>query len=190
MNQNIENYGDCRREYFENLAKTYIPNITENENMIVGRGRKGRVPDVVVFGTGMKRACIEKHASLPHYVIYRDGSVRQYVSLSDASDVFETSLLAFHKNYYAAGRGLAACRRDNAALYSVSVLFEGDCITDNQILSAAALLRLICLKILRLYGKKLPLDNNHIISAADLSCEYVCNFDTGIVTELCKIRPV
>jgi hypothetical protein len=182
--------GDNIPEYLEDAAKTYVLNISEDENMVIGKGRKGRVPDVVVFGAATKKINTQKRCELPHFVIFRDGSVKQYVSLSDASEVFETSLLSTQKNYYASGRGIVAFRCDNAALYSVSVLFEGDGITDDQILSAALLLRFICLKILRIYGKKLPLDNNHIISAAAMPCGYECDFDTGIFTELCKLRPV
>ena len=70
------------------------------------------------------------------------------------------------------------------------MLFEDGEITENQILSAAALLRVISLKILRIYNKKLPLDNNHIISAADLPCNYETGFDTKMITELCRTRPL
>lgn len=186
----LEKGGAKRLEYLEDAAKTYVLNITEDDNMVIGKGRKGRVPDVVVFGAATKKIDTQKRCELPHFVIFRNGSVRQYVSLSDASKVFETSLLSTQKNYYASGRGIVAFRCGNAALYSVSVLFEGDGITEDQILSAASLLRYIYLKILRIYGKKLPLDNNHIISAAAIPCGYECDFDTAIFTELCKLRPV
>ena len=173
----------------ENLAKTYVLSVSEDENIFYGSGRKGRIPDVVIFGR--RRGdwpCDGKN--MPHYVIYRDGSVRQFVGISDVSGYFETPDKVAGVGFEGKGGGLVFCRRENVALYSVSVVFDGDRITDTQILSAAALLRLISLKLLRLYGKKLPSDNNHIIPAAALNCGYECETDTALITELCKLRPV
>ena len=175
--------------HFAELAKTHVFTVSESENIFYGNGRNGRIPDVVIFGFPRGKMFENGADGMPHYVIYKDGSVKQFVGLSCVSKYFETPSRTSGKSV-GNGGGLLFCRKENVSLYSVSVAFEGDALSEKQILSAASLLRLISLKLLRLYGKKLPQDNNHIISAADSGCGYKCEIDTALITELCKLRPV
>ncbi len=158
-------------------------------------GRKGQIVDTVIFGfTGKddsfhSRFTVEKQKA-PHYVIMRNGSVRQYVNLTDSSEYFTTSVCRSSAEYYSKAKGIISVRPVNVALYSVSVLFEGVCVNDEQILAAAALLRVIGMKVIRVYGKKLSLDANHIISASFLPDGSELNIPTGLLIALCKKRPL
>ncbi len=180
-------------DFFFSEFRALLPNhrftVTEDENIVRGHGRKGRIPDIAVFGSGDIKE-LPSGENAPHFVILRDGTVRQLVGLADSSGFFKTSVLRSSPDYYANARGLLSCRRDNASLYCVSVILEGESPTSEQLLSAVSLVRYISLSLLRLYGKKLPLDNNHIISAADLPRGYPCCFDTALLAEICKRCPV
>ena len=175
--------------HYAELAKTHVLTVSESENIFYGQGRNGRIPDVVIFGFLRGKMPENGTDGMPHYVIYKDGSVKQFVGLSGVSKFFETPSRSSGE-YFGKGGGLVFNRKENVSLYSVSVAFEGDCLSEKQILSAASLLRLISLRLLRLHGKKLPTDNNHIISAADPGFGYKCETDTALITELCKLRPV
>ena len=184
MNQALEKRA---HDYSLSISEILCPNAV--------LGRNGYVPDIVVFGSLTDENFHERftdgsYGKAPHYVILRDGSVLNYISVSDRSSYFTTSLFSESENYYARAKGLVSCRPANISLYSVSVLFEGDRVTDEQMLAAAALLRLISMKFLRLYRKKLSPDNNHIISATALSSKY--SFDAKIedIIMLFKKKPI
>lgn len=181
-------------EALEKRAHDYSLSISEILCPNTVLGRRGYVPDTVIFGSltdeNFHERFINGESKAPHYVILRDGRVLNYISVSDSSLYFTTSLFSENENYYAKAKGLVSCRPVNIAFYSVSVLFEGDGASDEQMLAAAALLRLISMKFLRLYRKKLPPDNNHIISATALSSKY--SFDAKIedIITLFKKKPI
>ena len=182
-------------EYCLSRVNDYVLRVEEFVCPNTILGRKGQIPDAVIFGNVTDEDYHEKftdssHGKAPHYVILRDGSVRNYIYVTDSSPYFTTSIFSDSENYYAKARGLVSCRPVNVALYSVCVLFEGDELTDEQMLAAAALLRLISLKFIRIYRKKLPLDVNHIISATALPCGYSFNGQTEEIIDLCKRKPL
>lgn len=178
---------DRAREFFLGLEEFSSPNLSP--------GRKGSIPDTVIFGFTNDRSFHENfmdksYGKAPHYVILRDGKVRNYIEVTDSSRIFTTSAVSDSKKYYGKADGLVSCRAVNVAQYSVCVLFEGDRPTVEQMLAAAALLRLISLKFIRIYRKKLPLDENHIISATVLPSEYNFDIDIRTIIELCRKKPI
>ena len=182
----------------ENLEKRTYDHVLKISQILCPNiviGRKGHVPDTVIFGCVADKNFHKKfidgdYGKAPHYVILRDGSVLNYISVSDSSSYFTTSSLSESENYYAKAKGLVSCRPVNVSLYSVSILFEGEDATDEQLLAAASLLRLISMKFIRLYRKKLPPDGNHIIPATALSSKYSFNVRIEDIIELFKKRPI
>ncbi|MBE6895757.1 MAG: hypothetical protein E7477_01540 [Ruminococcaceae bacterium] len=158
-------------------------------------GRKGNVPDTVIFASIDDKNFHERFldgafGKAPHYVILRDGTVLNYISVTDSSSYFTTSPLSDNENYFAKAKGLVSFRPVNVALYSVSVLVEGSDVNDEQLLAAAALLRLISMKFIRVYRKKLPPDVNHIIPATALSSKYSFGAKIEDILELFKKKPI
>lgn len=138
-------------------------------------GRNGHVPDMVVFGFAeMPLNEINKKFTDPsthfsaHYIIAEDGTVYRYVNITDRAMCVSTSVVSDSENCYKNGKGLISYRAFDASLYTISVLFEGKKLTDAQRETAPALLSVLGRKLLRVYGRRLPCDENHIVTFASL----------------------
>lgn len=155
----------------------FRPNIMDYTDRCPNKfiGRKGCVPDMIVFhNTGGRKISSAHHWFLnpksqtsAHFLVGRDGEIRQYVSIADGAWCNGTSATPNAKHYYANAKSpVVKSRPKNANLYTVSVEFvgnSGETFTTRQKVAAVVLCDYIRNEIERIYGTRPPLNRLHII---------------------------
>ena len=144
-------------------------------------GRKGNVPDVIVLhntgGTGISSAhywFLDPSSDVSaHFLVGLDGEVRQYVSLSDGAWCNGTSLDKSKASWHGNSKSpLVRSRKQNCNLYSISVEFVGRCgdaLTEAQMTAATELIEYLQGEVFAIYGKRLPVDESHLLRHCDVN---------------------
>ena len=150
--------------------KSYVEKCPNHFN-----GRKNNIPDVIVLHNtgGMKISSahwwfLDKTSDTSaHFLVDRDGEIRQYVNLADGSYCNGTTSDKTKKHYYGnATNGVVKTRPQNANLYTITIEFVGnvgDPLTETQLETAVTLIKYIRKEIERIYNKTVPLNRLHII---------------------------
>lgn len=150
--------------------KSYIEQCPNHFN-----GRKNNIPDVIVLhNTGGNHISsahwwfLDKSSyTSAHFLVDKDGEIRQYVSLADGSYCNGTTADKTQKHYYGnATNGVVKTRSQNANLYTVSIEFVGnvgDPLTETQFETAVQLIKYIRKEVKRIYNRDIPINRLHII---------------------------
>lgn len=136
------------------------------------KGRNNHIPNIIVchinntYSAAMKKFYDEKTDVSAHYVIRRDGYVKQVISLDDSSWANGTSLNEESDVYYKfAKSSIVRSIEDNANYYTFSIeheSFDGS-LTDEQLKSSIKVMKEIIKYLKDKYNYDFIIDREHII---------------------------
>ena len=138
-------------------------------------GRKGWKPDMWVLHNTSTSGINSPHNTFinpnsqvsAHFLIGKDGEVRQYVELKDGAWCNGTSTDKSKASFYGNAKSrLVRERQTNANYYSLSIEFVGatrDALTPPQEEAAVELITAVNKELKKIYGKGVPVDREHII---------------------------
>lgn len=144
-------------------------------------GRNGWKPDMIVNHITAGSTAVGALATLcnpgreasAHFVVDRDGTVYQLVSLDRAAWGNGTSNTVTDNRYYGRSKlGVVRTRHVNANLYTISI--EHVCVscgtlTAAQLAASIELHRHIIAEVKRLYGMTIPVDRQHIVGHCEIN---------------------
>ena len=142
------------------------------------KGRNNYVPNMIVchinntYGSALKVFYDKESEVSAHYVIRRDGHIKQVVSLDDSAWANGTSLNEESNVYYEFAKSpLIRSIKDNANYYTFSIeheSFDGS-LTDEQLKSSVKVMREIISYLKEKYNYDFIIDRDHIIGHSDVN---------------------
>ena len=142
------------------------------------KGRNGHIPNIIVchinntYGAAIKRFYDETSEVSAHYVIRRDGHVKQVISLDDSAWANGTSLNEESDIYYKfAKSSIISNTIDNANYYTFSIeheSFDGS-LTKEQIAATVGVMKDIIKYLKDKYNYDFIIDCDHIIGHSDVN---------------------
>ncbi len=141
-------------------------------------GRNEHTPNLIVchinhtYSSAIQHFYDENGATSSHFVIRRDGHVKQVVSLDDSAWANGTTLDEKHDNYYKfAHSKIIKSTADNANYFTFSIeheSFDGT-LTREQFDSTIKVMRKIIAYLKERYNYDFPIDREHIIGHSDVN---------------------
>ncbi len=142
------------------------------------KGRNNYIPNIIVchinntYGTALKVFYDKESEVSAHYVIRRDGHIKQVVSLDDSAWANGTSLNEESNVYYEfAESPLIRSIKDNANYYTFSIeheSFDGS-LTDEQLKSSIKVMKEIIKYLKDRYNYDFIIDRDHIIGHSEVN---------------------
>lgn len=144
-------------------------------------GRGGWKPDIIVShitagstaAGALATLCNPAREASAHFVVDKDGTVYQLVSLDRAAWGNGTGGIVTDNRYYGRSKlGAVRTRRVNANLYTISiehVCVSGGTLTAAQLAASIELHRYIIAEVKRLYGVTIPADRQHVVGHCEIN---------------------
>ncbi|MBR2604043.1 MAG: N-acetylmuramoyl-L-alanine amidase [Bacilli bacterium] len=142
------------------------------------KGRKDYIPNIIVchinntYGSAIKNFYDKEAEVSAHFVIRRDGYVKQVVSLDDSSWANGTSLREASDIYYRFAKSpLINSIEDNANYYTFSIEHESydGSLTPKQLESSIEVMKKIIRYVKEKYNYDFIIDRDHIIGHSDVN---------------------
>ena len=142
------------------------------------KGRNGYIPNIIVchinntYASAINNFYNAKKEVSAHYVIRRDGFVKQVISLDDSAWANGTSIYEDSDVYYKfSSSPLVNCNKDNANYYTFSIeheSFDGS-LTNEQLESSINVMETIIKYLKDKYNYDFIIDRNHIIGHSEVN---------------------